>query len=222
MTKSASHGPISGPDDFRAVFGVSRETADRLATYADLLRQWQPTINLVAPSTLDAVWDRHLADSAQVLAIALEDRPDIRQWVDMGSGAGFPGLVVAILLAEHGLGRVTLIESDSRKAAFLAEVGRRTGVSVDIRTRRIENAATRINLPPAEIVSARALAPLVRLLELSSPYLAPQGLAVFLKGRGWEEEVRAAEVDWVFSARAVPSRTEAEARVLVLRDIARR
>ena len=92
-------GPIRGPEDFAAAFNVSRETIDRLATYEGLLRQWQKAVNLVAPSTLDAVWHRHFADSAQLLPLA----PAARTWVDLGSGAGFPGLVVAILLADRGV-----------------------------------------------------------------------------------------------------------------------
>src|SRR5687767_5440681 len=100
MTQRTSHqhqaSPIRGPDGFAAAFHVARETLDRLATYESLLRQWQETINLVAPSTLDAIWHRHFADSAQLLALA----PTAATWVDLGSGAGFPGLVVAILLAD--------------------------------------------------------------------------------------------------------------------------
>ena len=135
-------GIIRGPEDFAAAFDVSRETIARLATYEALLRQWQKAVNLVAPSTLDAVWHRHFADSAQLLSLA----PTARTWVDLGSGAGFPGLVVAILLASspsphassawgEGIGaeppaaRVTLIESNARKCAFLREVVRQTGIA---------------------------------------------------------------------------------------------
>lgn len=210
---------ISSPSDFAAAYAVSRETADRLALYADLLRQWQRTINLVAPSTLDAVWQRHMADSAQLLALA-PATPE--HWVDVGSGAGFPGLVIAILLAEHGAPPVTLVESDTRKAAFLAEVARRTGVTVDIRASRIEKPATRINLPPARVVSARALAPLGKLLALTAPYLRPDGTALFLKGRDWAAELSEAEQDWHFTAEAIASRTDAEARVLRLTRITTR
>ena len=130
--------PIGGQDDFAAAFNVSRETIARLETYEALLRQWQKAVNLVAPSTLDAIWHRHFADSAQLLPLA----PGARTWVDLGSGAGFPGLVVAILLADRvthphprplpaeGEGaaaptHVTLIESNARKCAFLREVVRK-------------------------------------------------------------------------------------------------
>src|SRR3979411_1216930 len=93
---SPAHGPIRGPEDFAGAFDVSRETIGRLVTYEGLLRQWQKAVNLVAPSTLDAIWQRHFADSAQLLPLA----PTARIWVDLGSGAGFPGLVIAILLAD--------------------------------------------------------------------------------------------------------------------------
>lgn len=212
---------ITGPAQFAEAFAVSRETVGRLELYADLLRTWQRTINLVAPSTLGDVWLRHFADSAQLVASAGASAK--AKWVDIGSGAGFPGLVVAILRAEHGGALpMTLVESDTRKAAFLSEVARRTGVVVDIRAKRIENDATRFNLPPAEVVSARALAPLPRLLDLAAPYLAPGGHAVFLKGRDWEREVGEARRGWSFTLDARPSVTDPEARVLVLGDIASR
>ena len=135
MTRPAA---ITTPEDFARAFGVSRETLERLETYEALLKQWQKTINLVAPSTLSDIWHRHFADSAQLLALA---PPGAERWLDLGSGAGFPGLVLAILLAERGHGRVTLIESDTRKAAFLGEVARRVGVAVDILGTRIEKSA---------------------------------------------------------------------------------
>ena len=115
---------IKDADDFARRFDVSRETIDKLLAYEALLRQWQKTINLVAPSTLDSIWSRHFADSAQLLAIAA---PDAKRWIDLGSGAGFPGLVLAIMLAGRDGAKVTLVESDTRKAAFLGEVARRTG-----------------------------------------------------------------------------------------------
>lgn len=130
---------ITTPEDFARAFGVSRETLGRLETYEALLKQWQRTINLVAPSTLSDIWHRHFANSAQLLDLA---PPRAEHWLDLGSGAGFPGLVLAILLAERGHGRVTLIESDTRKVAFLGEVARRVGVAVDIRGTRIEKSAT--------------------------------------------------------------------------------
>lgn len=225
MTRAAlAH--IEGPADFAAAFRVSTATLDRLTVYADTLALWQKRINLVAPSTLSGVWHRHFADSAQLLALA----PAVPgSWVDIGSGAGFPGLVVAILLAgrlQPPATRVTLVESDQRKCAFLAEVVRKTSLAalipVDILCARVETPATRAKLAPADVVSARALAPLEKLLELASPLLGPAGCGLFLKGRGVEAELAAAARTFEFSYELVPSRTEAEAGIVVMRGPATR
>jgi 16S rRNA (guanine527-N7)-methyltransferase len=213
---------ISGPSDFAVAFSVSRETLERLKTYAALLQKWQKTINLVAPSTLNQVWHRHFADSAQILALA---PPNSQNWVDLGSGAGFPGLVVAILLAPDtpkGQTRVTLIESDSRKAAFLREVARAVAVPVDILPLRIEAAPTRISVPGVDVVSARALAPLEKLLELSQPLIKPTTTALFLKGREVSREVQDAELKWKFDIELTQSVTDAEARIVCITNLSRR
>jgi 16S rRNA (guanine527-N7)-methyltransferase len=209
---------IRGPEDFAAAFAVSRETLDRLITYEKLLRQWQKAINLVAPSTLDAIWHRHFADSAQLLPLA---PPHLRSWVDLGSGAGFPGLVIAILLADAAQepARVTLIESDARKCAFLREVARQTGIAVDILSTRVESAATHVNLPLPDVVSARALAPLDKLLQLAAPLFTPLTVGLFLKGKGAEQELAVAEKAWKFKVELVPSRTEKDARIVVIRNL---
>jgi 16S rRNA (guanine527-N7)-methyltransferase len=206
---------IATSADFAAAFDVSRETIERLEVYEALLRQWQKAVNLVAPSTLDAVWHRHFADSAQIVRLA---PAGARSWVDLGSGAGFPGLVVAILLAETGA-RVTLIESDSRKCAFLREVARKTGITVDILSTRIEQAATQAKVEPPEVVSARALAPLDRLLGLAAPLFTPSTVGVFLKGRDAALEVETAAKAWTFAVEMVPSITETTGRVVVIRDL---
>jgi 16S rRNA (guanine527-N7)-methyltransferase len=207
---------ISTPEDFERTFGVSRETIERLETYEALLKQWQKTINLVAPSTLADVWHRHFADSAQLLALA---PPDAKRWVDLGSGAGFPGLVLAILLAERGGGRVTLIESDTRKAAFLAEVARRTGVAVDIQGTRIEKSATQAKVDPVDVVTARALAPLPRLLDLSAPFFSGPTVGLFLKGREAEAEVQVAEKLWEFEAELRQSLTDVSGKIVAIRAL---
>jgi len=216
---------IATPADFAAVFDVSRETLERLATYESLLRRWQKVVNLVATSTLDAVWHRHFADSAQILRLAPHGA---RSWADLGSGAGFPGLVIAILLADapslrlRGEGmppRVTLIESDSRKCAFLREVARETGVTVEILSTRIELPATQAKLDSPEVVSARALAPLDRLLGLAAPLFTPATVGVFLKGRDATAEIETAAKAWTFAVEMVPSITEATGRVVVIRDL---
>ena len=170
---------IQGPEDFAAAFEVSRETLDGLATYAELLREWSRAQDLVAPSTLADVWHRHIADSAQLLPLA----PAASRWVDLGSGAGFPGMVVAILAAGRPGFRAKLVESSNRKCSFLREVARRTGAPVDILCMRIEEFATHHTVGAADVVTARALAPLVKLLELAQPLLADTTVALFLKGR---------------------------------------
>lgn len=212
---------IPGPAEFARVFGVSRETLDRLSTYEALLRKWQATINLVAPSTLDEVWHRHFADSAQLLAHI----PDgAKRIADLGSGAGFPGLVLAILSAEAKPGKpverqFTLIESDTRKAAFLAEVARKTGVAVDIRAERIEKLSTQVKVAPVDVAIARALAPLSRLLGMMAPLLGKESLAVLLKGRDALAELEEARTRWDFLSTLHPSLTEAGAHVITIRNL---
>ena len=225
MTRPGGPDRIEGPGPFAAGFGVSRETIERLETYADLLKQWQRGVNLVAPSTLAVVWERHFADSAQLAALA---PAGLRVWVDLGSGAGFPGLVVAIMLADPARAgnavRMVLVESDNRKAAFLREVVRRTGldaarVAVDILSARIENITTQGSLESVDVVSARALAPLDRLLALSAPLFGAQTMGVYLKGREAEREVEAARNRWSFSADLVPSLTDPDGRIVVVRAL---
>jgi 16S rRNA (guanine527-N7)-methyltransferase len=206
---------IRGPKDFEKAFSVSRETLERLKTYEALLQRWQKTINLVAPSTLTQIWARHFADSAQILALA---PPAAKSWVDLGSGAGFPGLVVATLLAEKAQTKVTLVESDSRKAAFLRETARELAVPVDILPVRIEAAATRVSLQRACVVSARALAPLPRLLALAHPFCGPSTTCLFLKGREAQRELQTAETEWIFQSELVPSSTDPEGRVVILKN----
>ncbi len=207
---------INGPQAFRETFGVSRETLDRLEIYAALLSRWQKTINLVAPSTLDDVWHRHFTDSAQLWT----HRPDAaKSWLDLGSGAGFPGLVLAIMAAETGGTRHTLVESDSRKAAFLREVAREAGVAVDILCTRIESPETHTKVGQVICVTARALAPMPRLLQLAHGCFRPETVGLFLKGRGVRAELDAAAADWDFAAEVVPSLTEAGAAVVIVRQL---
>ena len=226
---------IESPESFQSAFGVSRETIERLKTYDSVLRTWQRTINLVAPSTLDEVWHRHFADSAQLLELALAAReagpaPDSasespqkgeKRWLDLGSGGGFPGLVLAILLAERDPAvRVTLVESDSRKAAFLGEVARKTGVAVEIRAERSEKYATQDKSQIREVVTARALAPLPKLLGLVLPYFSPRTVALFPKGRDVDSEIGEAQRMFGFDAELAPSMTDPDARVVIVRNLA--
>lgn len=213
---------VDGPEAFAAAFSVSRETSDRLETYANLLRQWQKAVNLVAPSTLSLIWQRHFADSAQLLDLA---PPEAARWVDLGSGGGFPGLVLAILLADPRWAplsrQMTLVESDTRKGAFLREVVRQTGlgatpVSVDIVSARIENMTTHDRLESTDVITARALAPLERLFSLSAPLFGARSVGLFLKGREVQREIEAARGHWDFAVDLVASRTDTDGRIAVV------
>jgi 16S rRNA (guanine527-N7)-methyltransferase len=207
---------IDGPEAFASTFGVSRETLEKLNIYERLLKQWQGTINLVAPSTLDDIWHRHFADSAQLWPLA---KGKSGLWLDLGSGAGFPGLILAILAANAGESRHTLIESDSRKAAFLRQVARETGTLVDILCTRIENAETHAKVKDVNVMTARALAPLPRLAELVAPYFGPSTTGLFLKGREVSAEIGEAAQNWQFDYDLQPSLTDDAARVLLLKAL---
>lgn len=193
---------------------VSRETLDRLTILAELLTKWNPRINLVSRTSLEDLWSRHIFDSVQVFQRA----PNAGHWVDIGSGGGFPGLVVALMAEEPGAPeKVTMIESDQRKCAFLRTVLRETGVTAHILTERIEKA------PPqaADVLSARALADLGTLCAFSERHLAPGGRGLFQKGASWKKEVTAAQESWSFDLEVIQSKTETEAVILKLGDIRR-
>ncbi|CAA7614043.1 Ribosomal RNA small subunit methyltransferase G [Candidatus Terasakiella magnetica] len=198
------------PDEFQTKSGVSRETLERLQAYADLLVKWQAKINLVGPDTVPDLWSRHFLDSAQLFCLI---PPQARRLVDLGSGAGFPGLVLAVL----GAPDVHLVESDARKCAFLREAARICGVTVTVINKRIEQVAPLA----ADVVTARALAPLSKLLDWAAPHLAPDAECLFLKGRGAEDELTASAKEWNITVRRVPSQTEPGAFVLHLREVSR-
>lgn len=209
---------IEGPEDFAEAFRVPRETIHRLARYAELLALWQKSTNLVAPSTLPALWSRHFADSAQLCALA----PNARLWLDLGSGAGFPGLVVAILGAWRPDFRMHLVESNRKKCAFLAEVARATKASVDIHAMRIEELAESAETLKPDVVSARALAPLPRLFELASPFFGPETRGLFLKGRETEAEIAEAQARFDFGFRLHASLTARDSRIVEVTGLRRR
>ena len=201
---------MSDRDDFAAQVDVSRETLDMLERYAMLLKQWNKKINLVSPRTIDNLWSRHFLDSAQLI----NHMPHANHWVDLGSGGGFPGAVVAILCGDNQ--RTTLIEADQRKAAFLRALARET-VPFDVISGRIED----VEPQNADVVSARALAPLPVLLEYVSRHLAPMGRAVLPKGRKAEDELREALEHWRFDCETYPSKTDVDAVILTLGEIKR-
>ena len=194
---------------------VSRETMERLEAYLALLKKWNPAINLVAKSTLETAWDRHFVDSVQVYRYAPEN---ICHWADFGSGGGFPGLVCAVLAGEKSPDtRFTLIESDQRKATFLRTVVHELGLDVAVLSKRIED------IPPlgADLISARALAALPQLLTLSAPHLSPDGVALFLKGATFRDEITESLESWQFSYEEYASATDQAAAILRIGDIKR-
>lgn len=206
---------MSGPPPldaagFAAATNVSRETLRRLEAYAALLLTWQARINLIGPATLGELWRRHFLDSAQLFPLI---PPGTQSLVDLGSGAGFPGLVLAIL----GVPGVELIEGDSRKAAFLREAARMTAAQVVIRDCRIEA------VPPhvADVLTARACAPLDRLLALGERFIGPQTTCLFLKGERVEEELTAAGKAWTMTVSRHASRADPAGTILMLQQVAR-
>lgn len=192
---------------------VSRETVAALRALEALVRRWNPAINLVSKTTVPDLWSRHIVDSAQIFAFC----PDgARTWVDLGAGGGFPGLVVAALARELSPEmRVALVESDLRKATFLRQAARSLGLVVDVRAQRIESLA---NLH-ADVVSARALAPLADLIGYAARLLRPGGTAIFPKGARFAEELTAARSAWAFDVDTRPSLSDADAAILVIRNI---
>lgn len=207
------HRPPLSPEAFRRASNVSRETLERLEIYAAKLQAWNRAINLVGADTLADPWRRHFLDAAQLLPL-LPPAPSerARVVVDLGSGAGFPGLVLAIL----GAGAVHLVEADAKKATFLREVARETGTAVTVHHQRIEA------LPsfPADVVTARALAPLPRLLPLAAPFLRRDAVGLFLKGRKVEAELTAAAKSWMMATDLIASRTDSDGRILRLTHLA--
>ena len=196
-------------------FSSAPEFLDRIQLYEGLLAKWNRAINIVASGTLDRLAERHFVDSAQLLSLAPEGSTT---WADLGSGGGFPGLVVAMLAAsERPELRVTLVEADKRKAEFLRTVSRETRLSVDVRAERIENC-----LPlGADVISARALAPLVRLCDYAARHAAKDGTCLFMKGSSHEQEVITAREGYSFDLRTVVSMTRSDAAVLVIRNLRR-
>lgn len=206
---------MTGIDSFRAAVPVSDDTAAKLATYAGLIEKWTRSINLVARGSVGDLWTRHFIDSAQVYQIW--DKRGT-SWADLGCGGGFPGMVVAILA--RGEGRqlaMHLVESDQRKAAFLRAVSRETSTPVTIHAARIED------VPPlaAEIVSARALAPLTDLLGYALRHRAPNGQCLFLKGERYGDEIADALAKWRFQSQNFDSRTQPGAAILNIGEFAR-
>jgi 16S rRNA (guanine527-N7)-methyltransferase len=195
-------------------FDVSRETIEKLTLLVDELARWQSIKNLVGPATLEEVWSRHIADSLQLLDLA----PDARTWLDLGSGAGFPGLVVAIAGAHRGLKEVHLVESNDRKCAFLRHVARLTAAPVTIHAKRLEDVIPGF-VGLTDIVSARALAALDQLLAWTEPLLTTGTTGLFPKGRDATSELTQARKTWTFALDTYPSQTDSSARILKITSL---
>lgn len=229
MTKRGR--PAGAPTDFETGLAADRkralaplsdsreiapQTLARLDRFVALLLQWQATTNLVAPSTVPELWSRHVADSLQLVPLA----PGARHWADFGSGGGFPGLVIACALADTPGARVHLVESNLKKAAFLREAARITGVPAEVHAMRTEDFVDQC-VEPVEIVTARALAPLEKLIESAYPLLTNGAQALFLKGRDVEVELTTASKCWTIDAELIPSATDCDGRIVRVRSAQR-
>ncbi len=206
-----------GPEALDGIVAVSRETRERLEIHVALVAKWQKSQNLVAPTTLSRIWSRHVADSAQARALL----PQARRWVDLGSGAGFPGLVTAILLAETPGAAVHLVESNKGKAAFLRTVARETGAPAIVHDRRIEDFVGGF-IEPVDAVSARALAGLDRLCAWAAPLVARGAVAVFHKGQDFGAELKEATLSWALDLIEHQSKTDPTGRLVEIRKIVSR
>jgi 16S rRNA (guanine527-N7)-methyltransferase len=201
--------------EFSQNVDVSRETFERLEAYVALMKKWNAAINLVSPGTISDIWTRHILDSAQIYGLAPEN-PNI--WCDLGSGGGLPALVVAIMAKDANPNlSVPCIESDLRKATFLRTVARELDLKLTVRSERIEKADPQ----NADVLSARALAPLNTLCGFAEQHLKPGGVAIFPKGENYRQEIDEALESWSFQLDTYPSKTHPNAVVLKIKEISR-
>jgi 16S rRNA (guanine527-N7)-methyltransferase len=205
-------------EEVQAEMGISDAVMDRLRAHVTVLGQWRQKMNLVSAKSFDDVWRRHVLDSAQLAALI---PPGAENVVDMGSGAGFPGLVLAAVVPA----RVTLIESNGRKCVFLRRAALEMGVGAEIVRGRIEDVAGPKAFP-ADIITARALAPLERLLALAGPLLRGggrgPGFSLFAKGKTWQEELTLARKHWKLSVTPIPSLSDSAGMILKVENFERR
>ncbi len=219
------------PEEFRRTANVSRETIIALERYHELILRWQSKMNLIAESTKGDIWGRHFSDSAQLAKYALQDPPNLRGtnsdaapgkkiYMDLGSGAGFPGLILALL----GARPLHLVEANGRKATFLAEAARYMGLDSNdyvVHPVRVD-ALDQEFAGRAAVVTARALANLNQLLGMAAPLLAPEGICVFPKGRAWRQELAAAQQNWTMLIETFDSESDREAAILRISDLHRK
>ena len=187
---------------------------ERLETFAALLAEWQKTHNLVGPDALRTLWTRHIEDSLQLAELA----PEARDWIDLGSGAGFPGLIVAIARAGDPGFSVTLIESNRKKAAFLRAAIRATGAPARVFADRIEDFET-AQIDPVEVISARALAPFADLCRLAFPLMRPETRLILLKGQDFVHEEQVAAKSWSYDLLTLPSVTDQSGRIITVTNL---
>ena len=192
--------------------GVSRETKVKLERYVGLLEQWRQRMNLIGPREMDHIWARHVLDCAQLIPVVGLDS----QVLDIGSGAGFPGLVLACAAAD-GEGHVTMVESVGKKCAFLSAVISDLGLSASVSNNRVEA----LEVKPVDFVTARALAPLPRLIEYASAWIGKGATALFFKGEHWREELTQAQECWNLAYEAIPSRTNETGVILKIMEATR-
>ncbi|MGH6889963.1 MAG: 16S rRNA (guanine(527)-N(7))-methyltransferase RsmG [Rhizomicrobium sp.] len=201
-----------GPAEFRTAANVSRETTERLADFVALLTDWNGRHNLVSRASLGDVWRRHIWDCAQLVEWIPLSAGSL---VDLGSGAGFPGLVLALLLRDRAAFRTVLFEATRKKAEFLAAAASRLGIAVEIRNARVEGAAPE----PFDIVTARACAPLSRLLEYALGFQSPRTINLFLKGQNVGDELTEARKIWKMTVQEKPSHTAVSGVILLIGDL---
>ncbi|MCC7305064.1 MAG: 16S rRNA (guanine(527)-N(7))-methyltransferase RsmG [Alphaproteobacteria bacterium] len=199
------------PEEFQAVYNVSRETFGKLKLYSELLVKWQKAINLVSPGSLEHMWERHFADSAQLASLV----PASSKVADLGSGAGFPGMVLAIMRPDLN---VHLIESDGRKCEFLKNVSRETETDIIIHNTRVEEA---LDGTGSKIIVARGFAPLSKILDYAAPSIEknPDLVLILLKGKDAAEEIKDAQKKWNFTVKQTESRTDRQAKILEISQV---
>jgi 16S rRNA (guanine527-N7)-methyltransferase len=219
MARPASSQDKLAADRDRAlgIVPVSRETGQLLQVFVDLLLQHSAQQNLISRSTLPHIWTRHVADSLQLLGLA----PEAKTWIDLGSGAGLPGLVLACALTGRAGAKVHLVESIGKKAAFLQRAVSHIGVPAVVHNVRIEDFVKNFKAP-ADVVTARALAPLDRLLALAEPLLKTPTIGLFPKGQDVEAELTQASKCWNIEAELAPSKTNPQSRIVIVRGLRRR
>lgn len=200
--------------DFANEFNVSRETLDAFNRYGQALLKWQARINLIGPKTVDDMWRRHFQDSAQLIGV-LETRP--KSWLDFGSGAGFPGMVVALLLADDPAFTMHLVESNGKKASFLREVARETGAPVTVHGVRVET----LELDNLDVVSARACSALPKLLDYAEPFCSQDTVLLFPKGQDVDQELTLIPKYWSMALKKFPSHTDPSASIIRIQELHR-